>query len=95
MTLTLGLSPELEERLKKETERSGMNAEEYTLQLLDEHLPPGNHETDLVDLLQSWIEDDDGEEEQRETGEYLIRVLDEDRTSERKLFPQELEGVSW
>jgi hypothetical protein len=33
--------------------------------------------------------------EQQETGEYLIRVLDEDRLSERKLFPPELKGVTW
>jgi hypothetical protein len=33
--------------------------------------------------------------EQQETGDYLIRVLDEDRLSERKLFPPELKGVTW
>jgi len=48
----------------------------------------------LVSLLQSWVEDGDPEE-QRETGEYLIRSLDEDRLSDRKLFPQELQGVTW
>ena len=26
---------------------------------------------------------------------YLIRVLDEDRTSDRRLFPSELKGISW
>lgn len=43
----------------------------------------------LLDLLTSWIEDDDEESiaEQRETWEYLKRVLDEDRLSDRKLFP--------
>ena len=30
-----------------------------------------------------------------ETGEYLIRVLDEDRLSDRKLFPAELKGITW
>ena len=33
--------------------------------------------------------------EQQETGEYLIRILDEDRLSNRKLFPPELKGVTW
>jgi hypothetical protein len=39
----------------------------------------------LLELLRSWREGD--EEEQRSTWEYLKRVLDEDRLSERKLFP--------
>ena len=33
--------------------------------------------------------------EQRETLEYLIHALDEDRLSNRKLFPKELKGKSW
>jgi len=43
----------------------------------------------LIDLLTLWIEDDDEESiaEQRETWEVLQRVLDEDRLSDRKLFP--------
>lgn len=47
-----------------------------------------------VMLLQSWIDDED-REEQQETGQYLIDALDEDRLSERKLFPLELKGVTW
>jgi hypothetical protein len=39
----------------------------------------------VVQLLQSWIDGD--AEEQRETGEYLMSALDEDRLSDRKLFP--------
>jgi len=45
-------------------------------------------------LLQAWIAVGDPEE-QRGTGEYLVRVLDEDRLSDRKLFPPELKGVTW
>ena len=39
----------------------------------------------LIQLLKSWREGD--EEEQRNTWEYLRQALDEDRLSERKLFP--------
>ena len=39
---------------------------------------------DLIQLLRSWRE---GDEEQRDTWEYLRQALDEDRLSERKLFP--------
>lgn len=35
-------------------------------------------------LIDSWLDDD--EKEQRETFEYLKKVLDEDRLSDRKLF---------
>ncbi len=38
-----------------------------------------------IRLLRSWREGD--EQEQCETWEYLKRVLDEDRPSNRKLFP--------
>lgn len=39
-----------------------------------------------IELLRSWREEGD-KEEQRETWEYLKKVLDEDRLSDRKLFP--------
>lgn len=39
----------------------------------------------LIQLLRSWREGD--EQEQRNTWEYLKQALDEDRLSERKLFP--------
>lgn len=92
--LTLNLTPELEQRLAQEAEHHGVSTSEYTLQLLDKHLPPKNRSAELVALLQSWIDNGDVEE-QKQTGEYLVRVLDEDRLSHRKLFPPELKGVSW
>lgn len=42
----------------------------------------------VIDLINSWIEEGD-EQEQTETAEYLERVLDEDRLSNRPLFPHE------
>ena len=48
----------------------------------------------LVQLVQSWMDEGDTDE-QRETLEYLINALDEDRLSSRKLFPKELQGKSW
>ena len=38
-----------------------------------------------VDLLLSWQTDD--EQEQRDTWDYLKRVLEEDRLSDRSIFP--------
>lgn len=49
---------------------------------------PGGDPERAIALLESWCDVDEAEaEEQRETFEYLKRVLDEDRLSERKLFP--------
>ena len=94
MTLTLHLPPELEQRLTQEAQRQGLSLDECTLELLDKSLPPKDRRTELTTLLQTWIEEGDSEE-QRETGEYLIHALDEDRLSDRQLFPPELKGVTW
>ena len=64
------------------------------MQILERHLPAEDPRAELVTLLQSWIDADDAEE-QKETGDYLVRALDQDRTSARQLFPPELEGVTW
>ena len=94
MTLTLSLPPDLEDRLQHEAERQGLPADTLTLRLLDLHLPANDVREELVALLQSWMEEGDAQE-QKETGEYLIRALDEDRLSDRPLFPPELKGVTW
>lgn len=94
MTLTLHLPPELEQRLTQEAKHHGLALDAYTLQLLDKSLPPKDRRTELVTVLQSWIEDRESEE-QRETGEYLIRALDENRLADRQLFPPEMKGVTW
>ena len=94
MTLKIELTPELEQRLAREADRRGVPAETLTLELLNQHLPMKDRQNELISVLQSWVEDGDVEE-QRETGEYLLRSLDEDRLSDRKLFPHELEGVTW
>lgn len=94
MTLSLSLPPDLEERLQHEAERQGLPADTLTLRLLDRHLPAQDPREELVELLQSWMEVGDAQE-QKETGEYLIQALDEDRLSARSLFPQELKGLSW
>lgn len=94
MTLTLELTPDLEERLTREAAKKGLAAGEYTLELLRRHLPVEDRQAKAIALLRRWAEEGDAEE-QRETGEYLVRVLDEDRLSDRKLFPPELKGVTW
>jgi hypothetical protein len=94
MTLTVHLPHNLEKRLQHEAERQGISADTLTLQLLDQHLPANEAQGTLTALLRSWVEEGDTRE-QRETGEYLVQTLDEDRLSERRLFPLELKGVTW
>lgn len=93
MTLTLDLPPDLEERLQYNAERKGLSADTLILRLLDQHLPSRHPREELVELLQSWIEEGDAQE-QKETGEYLAEALDMDRFSNRLHFPQELKGVT-
>ena len=94
MTLTLNLPPEIERRLTEEAKRQGVTAQEYTVQVLAQILPHRERGAALGVLLASWIKAGDTKE-QKETGDYLLRSLDEDRLSDRKLFPPELKGVSW
>ncbi|MBD2298233.1 hypothetical protein H6G80_08905 [Nostoc sp. FACHB-87] len=94
MTLTLNLSPELEQYLAQEATQQGLSVEALALQLLTNSILLKQKQAQAVNLLQSWIDDEDGEEQQ-ETGQYLIHALDNDRLSERKLFPSELKGITW
>ncbi|MBE8990674.1 hypothetical protein [Nostoc sp. LEGE 12450] len=94
MTLTLNLPPELEQYLAQKAKQQGLSVETYTLQILQEYILPKEKQSKLVNTLQSWIDEDDADEQQG-TGEYLIHALDEDRLSDRKLFPVELKGITW
>lgn len=94
MTLTLRLTPQLELYLKQKSEQQGISIESYTVQLLTEQILLKEKQAEAIDLFQSWLDEEDTEE-QKETGEYLIRALDEDRLSDRKLFPIEMKSVTW
>lgn len=94
MTLTLQLTPEVEQRLREAARERGISVEEYAHRLLELRLKPPGRSAEAVALLQSWIDEGDAEE-QKETGDYLIQALDGDRLSDRRLFPPELEGVTW
>lgn len=55
---------------------------------------PNTVSGDLNGLIESWM-DDQETQEQRDTIEHLVRALDENRLSDRKLFPKELKDKSW
>ncbi|KKI99951.1 hypothetical protein [Prochlorothrix hollandica] len=94
MTLTLNLPSEIEQYLLQEANRQGLSIESVTLQLLKSLILLRQKQTEAVNLLQSWIDDEDIEEQQ-ETGQYLISTLDKDRLSDRKFFPVEMKGLTW
>ena len=94
MTLTLDLPPELEQYLLQEAKQQELSIEAVALQFLSDFILLRQRQVAAVNLLQSWMDDGDGEEQQ-ETGEYLVRALDADRPCDRKLFPLEMRGVTW
>lgn len=94
MTLTLELAPAIEARLRRKARLEGLSADECAMRLLEMGLQQADQPASAIDLLQTWIDEGD-EVEQRETGEYLVRALDEDRPSMRRLYPQELKGITW
>lgn len=94
MTLTLKLPDHLESQLRQEASSLGFSVASYAQYLLEQHVERQVAQTPIAALIQSWLDEDD-EQEQQETGDYLIDVLDTDRHSERKIFPSELEGVTW
>ncbi len=101
MTLTLDLPSELEQYLLQKAREQGISIEAITLQLLTNSVSildsrgyaNEQKQAEAVGLLQSWLDDED-DEEQQETGRYLLQILDEDRLSDRKLFPLEIKGKS-
>jgi hypothetical protein len=94
MTLTLNLTPEIEQYLVQEANQHGLSVEVLAMQILTSSISLKQKQAEAVNLLQSWIDDED-ESEQQETGQYLIHALDEDRLSDRKFFPPEMKGITW
>jgi hypothetical protein len=94
MTLTLNLTGEVEQMLAAAARSRGVAPADYALQVIERDLAEQKRRQGAIDLLQSWI-DQGNADEQRATYDYLTRVLDEDRPADRKLFPPELQGITW
>jgi predicted transcriptional regulator len=96
MTLTLELSPELQQRLQAAAQARGVTPHEFAVKILDEKLPtdPEQRRKAAVAMLDEWLAEAD-EDEDREAYEELTKALDEDRPSYRKLYPPELKGITW
>jgi hypothetical protein len=87
MTLQLNLPPDVENRLRVESDRRGMSPDAVTLRLLDEHLPPMDQSTGFLALLQQWqAEEAAMSDEEKASNAEVLRAIDDDRLSNRKLF---------
>jgi hypothetical protein len=89
MTLQLTLSPEVEARLRQEAVRCGQPTEAIAIQLLERHLPPplDQRRAAAVAMLHQWMEEDAAlTPEEEAENQAVLRSLDEDRPSYRRLF---------
>ena len=94
MTLTLDIPPDLESSLSQAANQQSLTVEEFAIQILTFAFTQKERQKKAVSLLQSWLNDADIEE-QKTTGAYLIEALDQDRLSDRLLFPDVMKGKSW
>ena len=94
MTLTLDLPPNLENSLFQAANQQSLTVEEFVIQMLTSAFMQKERQKKAVSLLESWLSDADIEE-QKATGAYLIEALDQDRLSDRLLFPDAMKGKSW
>jgi hypothetical protein len=92
MTIQLTLLAPLEERLRQEAERQGVSADAVTLRLLEEHLPRPGRAAELTTMFKQWEEEQAAQDDPNYD---FFAALDAARTSNRKLFPAELKGISW
>lgn len=87
MTLQISLPAELEDRLRHEAQRQGLTPDAVTLKLLEEHLPAVAAGEDFAATLQRWqAEDEAMTEEESAANADVLRAIDENRLSDRKLF---------
>jgi hypothetical protein len=102
MTLVINLSPELEAQLREKAIHQGQDVNIVVGSILTSVLESESHEfsTNLpiinaeqavknkaaIDLLDSWLGDDEDAAEHEQTWAFLKTALDEDRLSDRPLF---------
>jgi hypothetical protein len=89
MTLQVTLSSDLVHRLHQESTRQGLSPDAVAVKLLEEHLPPAACAPDFLALLRQWqAEDQAMTDEESAANEEVLRAIDEDRLSDRKLFTE-------
>jgi len=91
--MNLSLPPALEGRLKAAASRNGQPPDEYAVQLLDQHLPPAEPNRGAAQMLLGWAKEDEAmTDAESAENEKILRAIDVDRLSDRKLFDHLLHG---
>jgi hypothetical protein len=92
MTLELILPADLEHRLRQEAEWQGVSVTAVTLKLLADHLPPADRQSARIAMLHQWQAEDEAlTPEDAAANAEVLRAIDEDRLSDRKLVTKILE----
>jgi hypothetical protein len=91
MTLTLELSPDLEKRLSREAAVLGVPVERYAIEVLEQNSLAATRREGLAGELQSWID----AAAASSPNNAILHELDAERPSDRRLYPPELQGVTW
>jgi len=87
MTLRLALPPDLETRLKSAASKNGKPVEQYAVQVLEEHVPPAASNQTAAQMLLRWAQEDGAMTDvEAAENEAILRAIDADRLSDRKLF---------
>lgn len=93
-TLTVNLPPPLLDHVSKMANDAGISQEAALVRLLEEYVESEKKRIAAMEYLEKLFTEGD-EKEQKETGEFLIKALDENRPEGQKLFPPEKKGITW
>ncbi len=92
MNLELELPPDIEDRLHAEASRTGDAVDRVAIQLLDRSLPDPDKSDRALNLIAKWMKEDESlSDEEILRHRAVLRAIDDDRPSERKLFEKILE----
>lgn len=95
MTLTLTLSNDLEQNLSQEARRLGLTPDRYAVRILERNIPANDQRQKLMALLDARIAEAECGSDQDGDPDEFLRAIDEDRLSDRPLYPPEMKGVTW
>lgn len=91
MPLVLDLPPDVEDRLRQQAARQGVEPPEYARRLIERHLP-AEEAANLSQLMQLWLDedatDDPAEREAREKEwEEFAQSINSHHSSDRVIYP--------
>ncbi len=95
MTLTLTLPNDLEQNLSQEARRLGLTPDRYAVRVLERNIPAIDQRQKLMAILETRIAEAECSSDEDDDSDALLRAIDDDRLSDRPLYPPEMKGVTW